>query len=1623
MSKKCTITVLVILSLLVVFFGISTLSLLLKQRRYEQNTISRSEAQAISQETANAAILDAAKAKVSVPLTVTPIQKFDTYYDSYLFANFCPVEKNLLPPTNGVPIKVSPEVKNFSWKVLDNGRVRLDGDFKDDTSYTFTFASGWATSSGLKLSSEIERSYKTAKAIPILRAISNGLFYPASRDGIKFPISSLGVEEYEVSIFKAYDSNLPIYGFSSVFWSNWAIIFQKSALIVKGYAKITGPKDLMLHSMLDLSQFMTNFNKGFYKVELFDKKTNARDEFSFALTDLAPQVFTEPGVNSRLLVFVTGFSDAKAISGAKVVAYTKTHQIAGTATTDSRGLAIIKPDPRFKYDDNEKIVGVEVRTEDDFTYIDFDCTNLKEASNSFKSYNGPSALVFSERELCRPGETFESSVLVRTAAKDGSKAMTRAPVELSLYDANYNLIESRRLVTDDHGLASTSWKVPVDAAVGEWMVHCKVGSSKLHSMPMYIAAYVPDRFAVGLKSSVDEVVGFDNKVEFIGNADYYFGEPVANGDCKITFIVDRAKKPRHWRDWTVGTNLPFNQKMLKVEPELENGKFSYTYSSLKENSVSGASYPVALTALADVQEPGGRTVSASDTVTYFETDWYLGLREGKTTDDKVSFDVTLLPAVYNTTNSTLPFNEISISLARKEWKRHLVSNYSQSKIDVDWREELVKLDELSKSLKISVESPCSYTGCIEYASNELPAGQYILTVKGDNNTVSTIEFWHWEGESSERTQNIADLILTPLAPSFKPGDKAEVSFYAPNSGSLLVVAGVNGINDYLTQEVVAGKNVISLQIPSDIIAGCYNIFVTLVSDGANGTMRRLVGTAKLKIDTTQSRLLNVALDFPEKVLPRETAKVKVTLKNRNGEPVSGVVKIGAIDEGVAAMSNFHVVNAYKHFYERDFGLPFSFFDFFHLIYPELKLLPDGTFGGDLALMAPSKRRDSIVKQKETARFTLPPIYVSTNGVATVDVTFPDHLGALRLTAVAANDSAVGSTEETIILRNKISVVPSAPRFAVGGDRFKLTSTIFNHETDEGEWTLEVALPDGLSSDGKTILKRNGRLAKGASTIEDFEMAIANEAQGDKTISFKLTLGNSVVEEKVFITVRPQMATVTSVEYLALTNGVLDLASLADDWHSNTLSKVELSSMPLLAISESLEWLAEYPYGCLEQTTSAAFPFLVAGDLLKLGVIDETLDAQANLKVKEAFALIMQMQCGDGSFAMWPNGRSPWIYGSIFANHFIFEAEMMGLLKIDNRFRNLQRSWLRDVAANAAPENRMDRAYAVYALAVNGDSSFIINALNVISQGDDDFAALVVSAAMMRFGYASEGIAIFEKAIASRAWETESDWDRIKNLGMTLFMAAKAGYRDYAKLTPIIAILNNSLRDDGSAWGTTRDNSWSVLGLASFAQMLEIGNATGTVKIGTVEKEFNVSQKPFVVERKIDDLIQIHSKDMLFAKVETVGIPKKPIKRNNMISISKSYVDDDGNPISKVASGSLITVVVNIASPVDIDRTVLVDLVPGGFELEDVTLATRSSVIPNANLSNNSKLHGSSEIRDDRWLWFGYLPKANKDTPSTITYTLRAVTPGVYTIPQIIIEDMYNPDLRGDYIPGKTIVIE
>ncbi|NJO26004.1 MAG: hypothetical protein HC867_09940, partial [Bacteroidia bacterium] len=114
-----------------------------------------------------------------------------------------------------------------------------------------------------------------------------------------------------------------------------------------------------------------------------------------------------------------------------------------------------------------------------------------------------------------------------------------------------------------------------------------------------------------------------------------------------------------------------------------------------------------------------------------------------------------------------------------------------------------------------------------------------------------------------------------------------------------------------------------------------------------------------------------------------------------------------------------------------------------------------------------------------------------------------------------------------------------------------------------------------------------------------------------------TSGNEKADYAVELDIRNPNPPVTSISEITLAPGQQWKTTAAPIGVAATSSAtVEISSVPSMNLQKRLDYLIEYPHGCIEQTTSAVFPQLVLNQLTDL---DDYKKAQVDKNIKAGIA--------------------------------------------------------------------------------------------------------------------------------------------------------------------------------------------------------------------------------------------------------------------------------------------------------------------------------------------------------------------------------------------------------------------
>jgi uncharacterized protein YfaS (alpha-2-macroglobulin family) len=96
---------------------------------------------------------------------------------------------------------------------------------------------------------------------------------------------------------------------------------------------------------------------------------------------------------------------------------------------------------------------------------------------------------------------------------------------------------------------------------------------------------------------------------------------------------------------------------------------------------------------------------------------------------------------------------------------------------------------------------------------------------------------------------------------------------------------------------------------------------------------------------------------------------------------------------------------------------------------------------------------------------------------------------------------------------------------------------------------------------------------------------------------------------------------------------------------------------------------------------------------------------------------------------------------------------------------------------------------------------------------------------------------------------------------------------------------------------------------------------------------------------------------------------------------------------------------------------VVDLLPAGLEIENPRLRSRGQLDYEPQVDYSPSYQ---DIRDDRILLFSDSLSGEQH----FSYTVRAVTPGRFTIPNAYAEAMYDPDIHGEsYEPNPLVIVD
>jgi alpha-2-macroglobulin len=1364
------------------------------------------------------------------------------------------------------------------------------------------------------------------------------------------------------------------------------------------------------------------------------------------------------GAQGKLLVVATALDSSKPMSGVKVDAVNFQNQVLASATTDSDGIAEITPRGQpfaLIANQNGRKGYLRVTNGGALPVSHFDV-------GGEAIVNGIKGFLYGDRGVWRPGD----DIYLTFALQDKAKTLPpNHPVTVELRNPRNQLVQTLTNTTPVGQFYAFALKTAADAQTGNWTAIAIVGGTTF-SKTLKIETVMPNRLKIDLKLG-DGAVLESSPLKGGVDSRWLSGATAAN----LHTTVELKLTPTTTR-FTRNTDFVFDDpaRTFSGEPltlfdgELdENGSVRFEKNLELPRDVPGM---LNATFITRVFENGGAFSISRETRNVAAFDRYVGLRLPKgdvardmlMTDKKQVVELATLDAM----GKPVSVDKLKVTLYKIEWKwwwdqnGETLAQYAQSESTAVIQEDTVA----------TLDGKGQWTFEIKYPE----WGRYLVRVcdvTGGHCTGRTfyIDWPSWAGNARDQSGPAANILtLTSDKEEYKVGETAVVQLPEAAQGrALLTLESGSAILEHRWIEAKPKENRVSIPITAAMAPNVY-VAVTLVQPHAtkdNDRPIRLYGVLPLKVSDPQTKISPVLTTAAE-WKPASAANIQVS--EASGRAMNYTIAV--VDEGLLGLTNFKTPNLHQEFYKRE-ALGVATWDLFDEV--------AGAYGGELdRLLALGGSDASTPTNPDEKKSRFPPVVrflgpfaLKAGEKKSHTIELPQYIGAVRVMLVAGDGSAYGSADTSVFVRQPLMILPTLPRVVGPDEQITMPVSIFASDATVKNVTLSVEV------DSRFTVVGEKSTALAFSKPEE-KLGFLKFKSGSKLGSGKIHVvavsGKHRAEADIWLEVRSPNVPVTRVTRATLTAGNSWSADIKgfglDGTHTAVL---EVSALPPLNLDGRLEFLIHYPHGCLEQTTSGAFPQVYLPALIKL---DPQRRAEVENNVRSGIARLRSFQQPNGGFVYWPGGwstnlglgwRDDW--GTTYAGHFLLEAERAGF----NVPSDMKSSWLRfqkaaaqrwdanefrnvgSISAGVVEGARYAQAYRLFTLSLAGQPE--LGAMNRLRETPSLSAGerwLLASAYKLanQSDAASALVRNDKLDVVAGPGNEYTFGSRLRDRAIVLQGLVIMG-RD-ADAAKLVDDISSELADGN--WYSTQSVAFALVSVARYAKAkpLEaygfeyaLGNSRSTRVTGDTAVASVKLPAPSAAGTKL--LVSNTSDRTLYATVAIRGIAKSGDEDTSAsgLTIDVNYSDAAGHPladVSKLVQGSdlIAQITIRNVSKRRLENLALTQMVPAGWEIRNErmdggdALGTTTPAeprnnsgwwwIPDGSRDATSKIAEYVDIRDDRVQQYFGLRASD-----TITFRTRlnAAYLGRYYLPGTSAEAMYDATqharLKGqwiDVIPAK-----
>ncbi|EOR93588.1 : hypothetical protein [Arcticibacter svalbardensis MN12-7] len=1319
-------------------------------------------------------------------------------------------------------------------------------------------------------------------------------------------------------------------------------------------------------------------------------------------------IITKRGDDNTVTVFTTDILTTEPMQGVEIKLLDYQNQLIQTANTNNDGIAVfqLKRKPFLLLAKKDKQRG----------YLKLDDGSSLPLSRFNVSgdiiQNGIKGFIYGERGVWRPGDSIYLSFILEDKDK---KLPDGLPIIFELYTPQGQL--NKKLMQTKGVLDFYTFKVNTNsgAPTGNWLAKVKVGGSTF-SKAVKIETIMPNRLKINLNfaSTNTLIKGKDNPGKLTVN--WLFGSIARNLKAKVDVTLSPAKTSfKGFEPYTFDdpTNAFESESTTIFDGKLNDNGIAI----VKANLSSTESAPGVLRAnfITKVFEPGGNFSIDNFEMPYHIYNSYTGINvpQGAQLSDMLLTDRNHQINIINVNTAgkyLAGTQQVEIQLYKIQWRwwwdegEENLSNFSQNKVNQLLKKEIITLNNGKGNWNFRINYP-------EW-------GRYLIRVKDlkSGHTSGQTLYVDWPGWAQREQQNnpteASMLSFTANKESFKVGENVELTIPSSKGGRGLVsVESGSKVLKTWWIETQKGQTKFSFKVEKEMAPNVF-LNVTLLqphSQTINDLPIRMYGVIPILVEDPKTILKPV---IGSAAVIRPETNSSLTVSEQSGRPMTYTIAI--VDEGLLALTKFNTPNPHSSFYARE-ALGVKTWDLFDNVI--------GAWGGDLVRILSIGGDASInrnVNPAKANRFKpvvkfMGPFYLKEGQKTTHHFKLPQYIGAVRAMVIAGKDGAYGFAEKQIQVKKPLMILATLPRVAGPGETFKLPITVFAMENQIKNVKLEIKTSNLLNtSSSSQVISFSGIGEKMA-----YATIAVKQATGIAKIKIIATSGNEKAEYDVEMDIRnpnPYLTVVTGAQLEPKKSYSKVFAPIGIS--GSTSSMLEVSTIPAMNLSKRLNYLIQYPHGCVEQVVSGIFPQLVLNQLTDVSPQQK---AAIERNIKSVLNRLQSFQTQDGGMAYWPGNQDADEWGTNYAGHFLLEAQRKGY----SLPAGLWDSWKRyqKNKANAyAPSSSnfyggdLIQAYRLYLLAFAKSPE--VGAMNRLREFSylSDAAKWRLAAAYKLIGQTDIALSLIKnlslevKPYNQMSYTYGSD---LRDEAMILETLTELGKRKQAAVlvNKIAAMLSKD------QWYSTQTTAYSLIAISKYCGVnkdgkkmnfsYSINGAKQSITSNSYIKRFPLNYK---AGKSALQLLN-NGDNVLYIRVTQEGQAAQGqnpplVNHPELLDMGIVYKTQNGmhiNPVS-IKQGTDFIAEVTINNPGKrgyYEQMALTQIFPSGWEIINTRLSDQSG-------NNSGSNYTYRDIRDDRVLtYFNIKPR------ETLTYQvlLNASYLGRFYLPAVSSAAMYDNEIQ------------